>query len=207
MGNPLPNMKVILIGGASHVGKSTMSQSLATRLGFSHVSTDNLARHPGRPWKRAPEKVSGHIAEHYLSLSIDELIEDVLCHYRVNVWPKVEAIVESHSNETASSGIVLEGSALWPDLVTSLDFDKTVAVWLTASEDVFRQRIHVESLYSSKSPRERNLIDKFLKRTLAYNALLVDTASQHEFILLDVLQSDVVELTERCLSALGIEER
>ena len=72
MGNPLPNMKVILIGGSSHVGKSTVSQSLATRLGFSHVSTDNLARHPGRPWKRAPEKVSGYIAEHYLSLSIDE---------------------------------------------------------------------------------------------------------------------------------------
>ena len=103
--------------------------------------------------------------------------------------------------------MVLEGSALWPDLVTSLDFDKTVAVWLTVSEDVFRQRIHAESLYSSKSLRERNLIDKFLKRTLAYNALMVDTASQHDFILLDVLQSDVVELTERCLSALGIEER
>ena len=197
---------MILIGGSSHVGKSTVSESLAAALGWNQVSTDSLARHPGRPWKPAPEKVPDEVAKHYLCLSVGELIEDVLRHYRVNVWPKVEEIISSHSTHTSTTGLVLEGSALWPDLVASLDFDRIAALWLTDSEESFRQRIHGGSLYSLKSPGERMMIDKFLERTLAYNACMVDAVNQHGFILVDVLQSNVIELTERCLSTLGIDE-
>lgn len=207
VGNLHSSLKVILIGGSSHVGKSAVSESLAARLGWDHVSTDSLARHPGRPWKMAPENVPQHVAQHYLCLSVHELIEDVLHHYRVNVWPKVEAIVASHSNDTSTTGIVLEGSALWPELATTLDFDKVAAVWLTANDDIFRQRIHLGSSYSSKSPRERMMIDKFLKRTLAYNSRMVDAVSQYGFVLVDVLQSDVAGLTDRCLATLSIDER
>ena len=146
--NLSPALRVILIGGSSHVGKSTVSESLAETLGWGHVSTDSLARHPGRPWKPAPEKVPDNVAKHYLCLSVGELIEDVLLHYRVNVWPKVEAIIASHSTDTSATGLVLEGSALWPELVASLDFDRIATVWLTASEEVFRKRIHGESLYT-----------------------------------------------------------
>ena len=109
-----PNLRVILVGGSSHVGKSTLSGSLAAELGWTHVSSDTLARHPGRPWKPEPEKVPDNVAEHYLSLSVDDLLRDVLCHYRVNVWPKVEAIVAPYSNDTSSAGVIVEGSALWP---------------------------------------------------------------------------------------------
>ena len=202
--NLRPDLRVILIGGSSHVGKSTVSESMAAALGWDHVSTDSLARHPGRPWKPAPEKVPDGVANHYLCLSVDELIEDVLHHYRVNVWPKVEVIIASRSTDTSTTGIILEGSALWPELAASLDFDRIAALWLTASEDVFRQRIHVGSLYSSKSPRERMMIDKFLERTLAYNARMVAVVNQHGFTLVDVMQSNATELTERCLSTLGI---
>ena len=58
------------------------------------------------------------VAEHYLSLSVDELMEDVLRHYRANVWPQVEEIVASHSDEASTTGLVLEGSALWPEFAT-----------------------------------------------------------------------------------------
>ena len=207
MGNLQPDVNVVLIGGSSHAGKSTVSESLAATLGWEHLSTDRLAAHPGRPWRPAPEKVLDRVAEHYLRLSVDELIEDVLRHYRVIVWPKVEEIVASHSNDASSTGIVLEGSALWPEFGTSLDFDKVAALWLTAGEEVFRQRIHVGSRYSSKSPRERKMIDKFLARTLAYDALMVDAVSRNGFMLVDVLQSNVTELTERCLSKRDIDER
>lgn len=207
MDNLHSDLRVILIGGASHVGKSALSESLAVMLGWPCLSTDTLARHPGRPWKPAPEKVPDHVAEHYLRLSVYELIEDVLRHYRVNVWPKVEAIVASHSNDTSATGIVLEGSALWPDFVTGLDSGKVAAIWLTASEEAFRQRIHADSLRNSKSPRDRMMIDKFLERTLVYNARMVDAVTRHGFILVDVLQSNVTELTGRCLSALGIDQR
>ena len=51
------------------------------------------------------------------------------------------------------------------------------------------------------------MIDKFLERTLAYNARMVAAVNQHGFILIDVLQSDVAALTERRLSTLGIDKR
>ena len=131
MANLRTDLRVILIGGSSHAGKSTVSESLAAKLGWSYLSTDRLAAHPGRPWRRLPgEKVMDSVADHYLSLSVDELMEDVLRHYRANVWPKVEGIVATHSNEASTSGLVLEGSALWPEFATSLDFDKVGALWL-----------------------------------------------------------------------------
>ena len=208
MSNLHPNLTVILIGGSSHAGKSTVSESLAAKLGWSHLSTDRLAAHPGRPWRWAPgEKVMDSVAEHYLSLSVDELMEDVLRHYRDIVWPKVEEIVASHTNDASTTGIVLEGSALWPEFATGLDFDNIGALWLTADEETFRQRIYTNSRYSTKSPRERKMIDKFLERTLAYDARMVEAVSRHGFMLVDVLQSDVNELAERCLSTLGVREQ
>ena len=199
-------MKVILIGGSSHVGKSTIAAALAAKLGWTHVSTDSLARHPGRPWKPAPEKVPEDTAEHYLCLSVDELIADVIHHYRVNVWPKVESIIASHSDNTSTNGAVLEGSALWPEFASNLDFDKIGAVWLTASDEVFRQRIRTESRYCSKSARERRMIDKFLERTIAYNALMVEAVNHHAFTLLEVQRSDAMEIAEKVLAKLGFDE-
>ena len=160
--------------------------------GGNVLSTDSLARHPGRPWKPAPEKVPDHVAEHYLSLSVNELLEDVLHHYRVDFWPKAKEIVASHSHDTSGAGVVLEGSALWPEFVTDLSLDRVAALWLTADDSVLRRRIHEGSMYRSKSSRERKLVDKFLERTLAYNSLMTDVVSRHGFVLVDVSQSSVV---------------
>ena len=203
MGNLRPDLRVILIGGTSHVGKSTVSEALAAALGWEYLSTDSLARHPGRPWKPAPEKVPDHVADHYLTLSVDELVDDVLRHYRVNVWPMVEGIIASYSNDAASPGLVLEGSALWPEPVARLDFGKVAAIWLTASQEVLGRRIHEGSGYGSKSSREREMIDKFLQRSVSYNVRMVDAVRKQGLVLVDVLESDATELTERCLSVLG----
>ncbi len=206
MGSLKSSNRVVLIGGTSHVGKSSVAELLAARLGWSHTSTDSLARHPGRPWKPAPERVPDHVAEHYLTLPVDALVEDVLRHYRVNVWPMVEAIVGSHTDDPSAGGLVLEGSALWPAFAVGLDYDKVAALWLTASDEVIAQRVHDGSLYRSKSPREREMIDKFLQRTLAYNAQMVDAVRRNGFVLMDVQQSSVAELTERCMTSLGVRD-
>lgn len=44
-------LRVILIGGSSSVGKSPLAESLAAKLGWTYISTDKLARNPGGPWK------------------------------------------------------------------------------------------------------------------------------------------------------------
>ena len=49
--------RILLIGGTSHVGKSTLAQLLALKLGWNYRSTDKLARHPGRPWQPKAEDI------------------------------------------------------------------------------------------------------------------------------------------------------
>ena len=73
---------------------------------------------------------------------LDELIVDVLHHYRVNgMPPKVEASSRLTSTILLRAGLIIEGSALWPELVATLVTATTyAALWLTASEAVFRQK-------------------------------------------------------------------
>ena len=201
------DLRVILIGGSSHVGKSTLSRSLADKLGWRLISTDKMARHPGRPWRSAPERLPDHVAEHYLTLSVGELITDVLHHYRVNVWPKVETLIRSVMKEASSDRVILEGSALWPEFVATLTCDGHAALWLTAGDDVFRKRIHGQSLYHSKSAIERLMVDRFLHRTLVYNKQMIDVVDRHGFVRVDVLESGVAGLTDRCLAALNAVQR
>ena len=224
------DLRVILIGGSSHVGKSTLAAALAAKLGWAQISTDKLARHPGRPWQPAQQQVPDHVAEHYLSLSVCALLEDVLHHYKVNVWPQVEAIVAATATagwrasrpppcegkpshlgaaedrfQTASKErIIVEGSALWPEFAATLDVANLAAIWLTASDAVFEQRICAASQYRTKSQREKKMVDKFLARTLLYNAQMMDAVRQHGLVSVDVSAASVDELTQRCLSLLGL---
>jgi predicted kinase len=62
---------VVLIGGTSNVGKSTVADEVAARLRFERWSTDSLARHPGRPWRTDGDELPPHAAEHYRDLTVD----------------------------------------------------------------------------------------------------------------------------------------
>jgi len=70
-------IKLVLIGGTSHAGKSTPARRLAGDLGWDCLSTDQLARHPGRPW-RADQPVPEDVVAHYRELSDSELVDSVL---------------------------------------------------------------------------------------------------------------------------------
>ena len=92
---------------------------MAKRFGWRHVSTDSLgggegeaqlglARHPGRPWKtEARSAVPQHVSDHYLSLSVDELITDVMGHYE-KVWPRIEQLVVSHIAADSGAGLTAQ---------------------------------------------------------------------------------------------------
>jgi hypothetical protein len=158
---------VVLVGGTSHAGKSTVARALAASLGWRHVSTDRLARHPGRPWTVDRP----HVREHYATLSVDELTGQQLDHYR-RMWPLVEELVRDAS-AADRAGLVLEGSGVWPDLAAGLLSDRVAGVWLTAGEAVLRDRIHAESRLDRRTADERLAVQKFVGRTLRYQALMV----------------------------------
>jgi 2-phosphoglycerate kinase len=164
--------KVALIGGTSHAGKSTTARAVAARLGGEAISTDSLARHPGRPWPTPTWVVPDHVAEHYATLTPEALIDSVLTHYR-GMWPKVRGIIETRASDPHSAPLVLEGSALWPELVATLDMPAVRSVWLTADDALFTARIRRESRFDDADAAGRQLIDSFAARSRLYNAMMM----------------------------------
>ena len=196
------NLRVILIGGPSYAGKSTLAHSLALKLGWCHKSTDKFARHPGRPWKINQKDVP----EHYLSLSVDELIEDVLRHYIMNVWPAIESLVTSCLTDVSTDRLILEGSALWPESVATLDLDGVAAIWLTASNDLLQTRIHNASRFEEATTREKTMIQKFLERSHRYNERMMDGVNRLGLISIDVeATASVEELSNKCLEFINYQ--
>ncbi|WP_233787956.1 2-phosphoglycerate kinase [Dulcicalothrix desertica] len=179
---------MILIGGSSHAGKSTLAQALAVELGWSYCSTDKLARHPGRPWVGVDGKaIPQHVAEYYREMSVEALFLDVLSHYEKNVLPQVEVIVHSHVSDKSKECVVIEGSALWPKLVTNLvSVPGVKAIWLTASNQLFQSRINRESNFCNVSEDEKYLIQKFIERTLFYNKYMRQEVEDLGFMCIDV---------------------
>ncbi|KAA9151331.1 hypothetical protein FPZ12_039085 [Amycolatopsis acidicola] len=158
--------EVVLIGGTSNTGKSTLAQEIAARLGYEYLSTDGLARHPGRPWRTPEREVPAHVAEHYGTLSIEDLIDSVLAHYQ-RLWPRVEELIVSRNR------LVLEGSALWPPFVAGVIAPRVTAVWLAASEAVLQARVREAGRYAGATAAERHLMDRFLARTFRYQELML----------------------------------
>jgi 2-phosphoglycerate kinase len=193
-------LKVILIGGTSHAGKSTLARELAERLGWEVISTDSLARHPGRPWAPEGQAVRPHVAEHYLTLEVDELIASVLAHYR-GMWPMIRTLIEGRVSDPAASPLVLEGSALWPEQVADLGLDGVGAVWLTARDTLCEARIHAESAYHATEGDRRVMIEKFVARTKRYNELMMRHVKRLRLKSVDVEAEE--DPAGACLRAVG----
>jgi 2-phosphoglycerate kinase len=177
--------RVILIGGTSHVGKSTFARSLADDLGWQCMSTDMLARHPGRPWRDQGE-IPDDVAAYYLSRTWEVLLDEVLHHYRSNVWPIAQAMVRARVSNRFDSCLVLEGSAIWPDCVSDARFERVSSVWLTADAQLISRRIRDESRYSEKSSARQKMIDAFLNRSLAFNERVMESVERSNQRRIDV---------------------
>lgn len=189
----MAHIKLILIGGTSHTGKSTLARQLAEELGWNYLSTDQLARHPGRPWKVGDNPLPDDVIEHYTTLSVADLEASVLEHYRSNVWPIIDAIVTSRLNNPFDRGLVFEGSAILPDLCVQTTDPRVAAFWLIAPEELIAERIRQSSGYDTATAEERHLIDAFLDRSVAFNRTIQEAAARNNQQTLDVLSEEAIE--------------
>jgi 2-phosphoglycerate kinase len=196
--------RVVLIGGTSHAGKSSTASALAARWGAEAISTDKLARHPGRPWPTPTWVVPDHVAEHYATLTAEELIASVMAHYG-RIWPMVRELIETRAADAGAPTLVLEGSALWPELVAELKLPTVRAVWLTADDAVFDARIRRESRFDQADPAGRQLIESFAARTRLYNATMMQAVKRLGLPFLTVTaEMTEDEVVDACLAKLGV---
>ncbi|MGF6156144.1 2-phosphoglycerate kinase [Ensifer sp. KUDG1] len=159
----------ILIGGTSHVGKSTLAGTLARSLSRELISTDALGRHPGRPWPT----VRPEVAEYYASLT-DETIHWFLKVHHENMWPRIRQIVDSHRER--GQPFVLEGAALRPEYVATLDLGSVTALFLHADDDFLRRRMMDEARRDEAYDEKAAIIEKFIERSLRENREMLEAA-------------------------------
>ncbi|XOV88085.1 MAG: hypothetical protein ACFHX7_24530 [Pseudomonadota bacterium] len=180
-------MKVVLIGGTSHVGKSTFAKALAARLGWQSLSTDSLARHPGRPW-RAEGELPGLVRDYFAGPYSSRLLDEVTAHYQQIVWPIVEALVRSRIANAYDGPLVVEGSAILPGRVAqaALPGDQAIALWLTAPHALLTSRMRENSRYTEQSRQDQALVDTFLARTLAFDHYVRESAAALELAVADL---------------------
>ena len=172
-------MTLVLIFGTSHVGKSTLAARIGGALGWPVVSTDKLGRHPGRPWPHVPPAVE----EHYDKLSDMAILWFLRVHHG-NMRAMLVRRIEDASAEGA--GLVLEGSALRPDLVAEVAGPEVRALGLTASAAFVRDRIVAESAWARQGPAVQRRIDRFAVRSVTEGEAIAAEAGRLGLPMVDV---------------------
>lgn len=193
-------LRVVLIGGTSHTGKTTVAKRIAEWIGATYVSTDSLARHPGRPWPAARD-VPPHVVRHYLELGDHALVTSVLTHYR-NMWPLIEALVRKHAADNAQR-LVLEGSGVLPEDVAKSRLPGVAAIWLTADKQLLQARMYKESRYDERDAQGRTLIDKFLTRAVNFDRAMMASVKKLGLSYLEIAEVTSTDTAaEQCLARL-----
>lgn len=189
------SLRGILIAGTSHVGKSTLAERLAERLGWAAMSTDKLGRHPGRPWLGVPAPVT----EFYERLT-PETIHWFLKVHHENMWRQVRPMIEAERD--AGRRFVLEGAALRPEYIAPLLTDDMVGVLLHADDGFLLARMRAAASYEARDAGERRIIDAFIDRSLRENAALMAAAQEVGLRMVDAADAHATaaltdELVER----------
>lgn len=194
-----PTLSTILIAGTSHVGKSTLAGLLSARLGWEAISTDSLARHPGRPWQGIPAPVE----EYYTQLSADTIHWFLKVHHQ-NIWPLIHSLIDSKSG--TDNPLIFEGAALRPEFIAPLLGDTVAGVFLHAGNDFLLERMRSHARYDDATAGQRRIMDAFIERSLRENTDMLASAQEHRLPIVDVsapyaFDGLVAELTARAASS------
>ena len=189
--------KVVYLGGAPMLGKTTAARILACRLGYSSVSTDDIGVAIGAVTKADRPPID--YREYYIVNSLEELIQDLnVGHERL--WPALRTIIQNH--ESWGPPLVIEGYALRPDYVHTLAGDVS-GVFLLAGEALIEKRVRASDFSQGASDVEL-MIERYCARSFWYNAMLREQVSRLGLKALEV--SDGMrpeEIVDACLRLLS----
>jgi len=165
--------KVILIGGPPTSGKSTLARTLARRLDFGCVSTDDLGisgkamttaeSHPGLHSMDA-----GNHSEYFRCNSADWLVDDVL-NSHAELWPAIESIIREHTVGYSTDPIIIEGMALWPERVAHLPYPDVVSFWLDMTEEDLETNTRERVEFHYEEDEAKQVMAKFIARSVLWN--------------------------------------
>ncbi len=196
--------RVILIGGASLAGKTTLSLALSARLKYACFSTDDIGTalhaittpesHPNVHARRG----SGS-AQYYLETPLERLMDDDQQELAA-IWPAAASIIRQHA--TWRCPAVIEGIALLPDRVAAARFSNVTPLWLEIDESLLRERLRCDVDFLRWSKGDAKLLDRFVRRSARYNQIWTDVARRAGFRMMQV--RDGVSSGELCDEAMRL---
>jgi len=172
--------KLILIGGAPCIGKTTVSRLVASRLNYACLSTDDLLKaitsvttpktHPSFHFM-----AGWTTQEYYVHHTADELIFHTLERFKT-FRSAIEGVIKSHIAREIP--IVIEGWGLWPEEIKNLNLSNVGMVWLVADEALLEQRTrNITPLYKGASDEEK-MIQNYVGRSIWYNSQTIEAVAR-----------------------------
>ena len=189
--------KVIYLGGAPMLGKTTTARMLACRLGYCSISTDDIGIAIGSVTRRESHPID--YREYYIVNSLQVLIRDINAEHE-RLWPALRAIIQKH--EAWDYPLVIEGYALRPSYVHSLTGD-VFGVFLLADNVLIEKRVR-SSNFSERASNVELMIERYCGRSLWYNAMLREEVARLGLKALDISEEmRPEEIVDECLSLLS----
>lgn len=172
--------KVFLIGGAPGAGKTTLGCALAVKLGVTSLTIDDLVT--AAIAITTPETHSGlhvmrtvpHI-EYYTNSSLEQLKADATARHEAT-FPMVERVIRKYV--ALGKGIVIDGWHLRPGWVAKLALDYVSAHWIVIDHHVLEEREKQNVDFFQESPNPDKMFQNFLGRSLWYNNLIKEEATE-----------------------------
>jgi 8-oxo-dGTP pyrophosphatase MutT (NUDIX family) len=193
--------KVIYLGGTPMLGKTTAARILASRLGYSSISTDDIGVAVGAVTKRDRPEIDHR--EYYIVNSLEDLIQDINAGHE-HKWPATRAVIRRH--EAWDYPLVIEGYALRPSYVHSLTGDIS-GVFLVADEALIEKRVRASDFSEGASDVEL-MIERYCARSFWYNAMLREEVARLGLKALEISDGmQPEEIVDQCLSLLSRDGR
>jgi 2-phosphoglycerate kinase len=202
---------VVLLGGVTGVGKSTVATQLANRLGITHVVATDQVRQVVRAFFAPQFMPAVHHSSFDVGAALEEPSDDesltvagFLRQVR-DVAPGIDALVERAISERTR--IVLEGVHLLPGVPRSSLCEEAIAVraLLTVEdEEAHRAHFYMRGLEQPRPP-ERYL--EAFDRIRALQEYLIERSQQAGIPIIDEggLESTIKGVMELVLDAVGDE--
>ena len=185
-----------------------MGSALAARLGITFLSIDDLIiaaqsvttpeTHPGlHVMRRVP------YLEYYTNSPVDQLKADATLQHEAT-WPLIERVVRFHARWEFESVIAIEGWYLRPRKVAELKLNNVWSGWIVASPAALEQREQKMKGWLRDSPHPERALENFLARSLWYNDLIRQEATELQMnILPQEGETSVDELCKMVLEGSG----
>lgn len=135
---------------------------VALALGRDLISTDDLARHPGRPSPTVPSESAGY----YSNLS-DQTIHWFLKVHHENLWPRIAQMIDLQRQ--AGRPFVLEGAALRPEYMARIETGVVLPLLLHCNHALLRKRMIAASHLEDADDATAAVIGKFIRRSVRDN--------------------------------------